>query len=1435
MGMKNIEDFYPLSPMQQGMLFHSLYEPHSGVYVEQLSSTLRGKLNVEAFKQAWQQVMRRHPVLRTAFMWEGLDEPIQVVHRQVDLLLEQQDWREVPETEVAAKQQRYLVEERRRGFDLSRPPLIRLGLMRTAEDAHFFAMTYYHAIFDGWSLPIILKEVFTFYEAIAQNKTVKLPPARPYRDYIAWFKKQDFTRAEKFWRETLKGFTAPTPLVVDRPAEAVSGKESKSELDTGYDLGQLQIPTETLTALQSLTRKHRLTLNTLVQGAWALLLSRYSGENDIVYGTTVSGRPADLPGAESMVGLFINTLPVRVRIEENISLLEWLRRLQEHLVELRQYESSPLVQIQGWSEVPRGTPLFESILVFENYPLDSSLWKGSLQIENARAIEQTNYPITLAGIPEKDSWWLKILYDNKRFEKDTIERLLAHLLTILQSVVTDPTQPIKNVTILTEQEKKQLLDEWNQTDLDYPEDLCVHQLFETRVEKTPHHIAVTFDGIELTYQELNRRANQLAHYLRRQGVGPDTLVGICVDRSLEMVVGLLGILKAGGAYLPLDPTYPSQRLAYMLADSGAAVILAQEHLLEKLPKTEARFVLLDRDWPQIALESGENPTLNVVPDNLAYVIYTSGSTGRPKGTLLQHRGLRNLVHSQIEGFGVSENSRVLQFASFSFDASVSETFMALLKGATLCLAKQEELMSGPELVQLLEREAITTVTLPPSLLAVLPDEPLPALETIISAGEKCSWDIISRWAPGRRFINAYGPTEATIGPTLGRVEKVEEGLLNVPIGRPIYNIQVYLLDERMEPVPIGVPGEIYLGGVGLARGYLNQPALTAEKFLPDPFGKKPGARLYRTGDLARFLPDGRIEFLGRVDSQIKMRGYRIELGELEAVLKEHPEVKDAVVIQREDVPGNTRLVAYIVPKEKNQLELWPSVAEFFIYDDLLYFAMTNDQRRNQSYKVAMEKLVKDKVVVDIGTGKDAILSRMCIEAGAKKVYAIEILKESYEKARQTIRKLGLEDRIILIHGDSRKVELPEKVDVCVSEIVGPIGGSEGAGVILNDARRFLKEDGVMIPERSLTTFAAVTLPDEFFENPGFTEMTKHYAEQIFEQVGYKFDFRLSLKGLSKKNLISNVEVFEDLDFSGMAQPEYQHDVRFEITRDARLDGFLVWLNLHTIKGEVIDILEHEYSWLPVYFPVFYPGIQVAKGDIIEATVTATLCENKLNPDYNIKGKLIKQTGEEIEFDYTSYHFKKVYKATPFYELLFENDSIRVRKDGKGGLSSRILKEHIQKYLPEYMVPSVFVILDSFPLTPNGKVDRKALPAPEGTRPELQVTYVPPRTPVEEELAKLWAEVLGVERVGIHDNFFDLGGHSLLATQIFSRLREMYNVDLSLRNFFEAPTIVSLAKAIAEQQAKNKDARELEKMLAEIEGLSDEEVQKLIAGDTDGNK
>lgn len=988
MSGENIEDIYELSPAQQGMLFHALYDPQAHAYFHQLSYICYGDLDVLAFKSAWQEVLNWHPVLRTSFFWENLDEldkPLQIVHAEVELPWEQLDWRGWSSAEQQEQLKKFLQADRERDFDLAQAPLMRVTLIRLAEDIYRFIWSEHHLILDGWSLPLVLQEVFVIYEAKSQGREARLRQSRPYRDYITWLQEQDLSRAETYWRRVLKSFTASTPL-----GSIAAGQERYAEEGFSYHDQEMRLPGATLTALQSLASKLQLTLNTLVQGAWALLLSHYSGEQDIVYGVTVSGRPAALSDVESIVGMFINTLPMRVQVFPHMPLNSWLKLLQEQQAEMRQYEYSPLVQIQQWSDVPRGLPLFESILVFENFPMDFSLNKQesktgqrSLTLRGERAIGQTNYPLTIAVVPQKELV-VQIGYDRRRFEDATITRMLQHIRTLLESFIAHSEQRLADLAYLSLDEWRQILIEWNATEEAYPLDQCLHSLVEAQAARTPSATAVERGAARLTYQALNERANQLAHFLRTLGVGPEVRVGIYVEPSLEMTIGLLGILKAGGAYIPLDPAYPADRLAFMLQDADIAVLLTQQHLLtqdflltsvqQKRASTfevhAPHIVCLDRDWPNIACQDNQNLPNQADPLNLAYIMYTSGSTGKPKGALIVHSSLVNYTLAVARCLRLQASDRVLQFASLSFDVAMEELFPAWACGAAVILRPQTLSPSGEpvhtmpghgstttdthsqalpttsaDFLEMLARERITLFEIPTSYWHELVYETSrtgkswPAsLRLIIVGGEKALPERLEAWArcaDSRRItlINIYGLTETTVtsslyegiwsqGPSLSSRPEVNAATwAGLPIGRPIANTQLYVLDKQLHPVPIGVPGELYIGGAGIARGYANRADITAERFVPNPFAgilstgqaSLSGSRLYKTGDKVRYLPDGNLEFLGRTDFQLKIRGFRLEPGEIEAVLCQHPDVRATAISLWKDSSGTAWLVAYVVP------------------------------------------------------------------------------------------------------------------------------------------------------------------------------------------------------------------------------------------------------------------------------------------------------------------------------------------------------------------------------------------------------------------------------------------------------------------------------------------------------------------------------------------
>ncbi len=912
---QQIEDLYPLSPMQHGMLFHSLFAPEAGSYFVQKSCTLRGKLNVAALEQAWQRILDRHPVLRTGFLWEDLDDPVQVVQRRVELPLQQQDWRELSAEEQQLRLTDHLDAERRRGFDLTRAPLMRLNLTRLADEEYRFTWSYHHLLLDGWCNTLILKEVFTFYEAFSQGREIELTASRPFRDYIAWLQGQDLSHAEKFWRDTLKGFTTPTRLEIDQLKRTHDAEQSFSEEHTLLSL-------EATRALQVIARKHRLTTHTVVQGAWALLLRCYSGQSDVLFGDVVAGRPAEIEGIETMMGMFVNALPVRIKVSPDMRLIPWLKSIQEQQIELRQYEYTPLVRVQQWSDLLPGAALFDTLLGYQNYPVDASLreGRGSIRIGDVSTIQAANHPITVTFTPVPELMSL-IKYDCSRFEVGTIHRMLRHLNNLLEAIAANPEQRLDEYDVMDQEERHQLLVEWNNTATSYPADLQIQQSFEEQARQTPDALAVIFEQHSLTYGELNRRANQLAHYLKSFRIGSEVLVGLCVERSLEMIVGLLGILKSGAAYVPLDPDYPMEHLSFMLDDVRAPVLLTTENLADELQAQQTKVICLDRDADIISGQREDNPESELTPDKLAYVMYTSGSTGVHKGVGVTHGNVVRLVKN-TNYVDFNSNEIFLQLAPVSFDASTMEIWGPLLNGGRLIIMSPGA-PTLEELGQAIILNKVTSLWLTAGLFHLMVDERLEDLSSVrqlLAGGDVLSVPHVRRAAKALRaghVINGYGPTEGTTFTCCYSVFDERELFDSVPIGRPIANTQVYLLNQQLRPVPVGIPGELYLGGAGLARGYLNQSALTAERFIPHPFSEVAGQRLYRTGDRVRYNAKGEIEFLGRADNQVKVRGHRVELGEIEAVLARHDAVRECTVVIR-DESGDKRLVAYIVSQSEQQ-------------------------------------------------------------------------------------------------------------------------------------------------------------------------------------------------------------------------------------------------------------------------------------------------------------------------------------------------------------------------------------------------------------------------------------------------------------------------------------------------------------------------------------
>ncbi|MCP4660259.1 MAG: amino acid adenylation domain-containing protein, partial [bacterium] len=915
---RDLEDVYPLSPMQEGMLFHTLAAPASEIYCEQLDWALRGPLDLRAFRSAWERVVERYGVLRSSFVWEDLKRPLQIVHRRVALPFSEHDWRDLGPGEQQDRLAATLAAERERGFQLAQAPLMRLTVVRLGDESYRVVWTSHHLLLDGWSMPLLLEEVFAFYQGYCSGREIERPLPRPYRDYIAWLAGRDPAPAAEYWRRRLAGFTQPTPLpLAAGEIEAGDGRQEEREL---------RLPAASTARLCALARGRQLTLNTLVQGAWALVLARTTGEDDVAFGTVDSGRPESLPGADGIIGLMINTLPVRVRIRPDEPLRPWLERLQEEIAESRRFGTTPLVEIRSFSEVPSELPLFDTILAFQNYPIRPELRRRHPQIDDLRGFSRTNYPLTLVAAPG-DELLLRLTYETARVSATGAGRLLRHLRVLLTGMVGAST--LASLTLLSAAERHQLLVEWNDIPSRQPADgRSLPELFAAQARRAPDAVAVILVHSDrtLTYAELNRRANQLAHHLRRLGVGPEVRVGLCLERSPEMIVALLGILKAGGAYVPLEPSYPAERLAQILDDAGVAVLVTTSEVLARLPVHRAAAVCLDLE-AAIADGPESSPEVTVRSQNTAYVIYTSGSTGRPKGVAVTHGNVVRLFAATRDWFRFGPGDVWTLFHSIAFDFSVWEVWGALVHGGRLVVVPYLVSRSPEAFCELLADAGVTVLNQTPSAFRMLIEaeariRPKLRLRWVIFGGEALELTSLIPWFARHgdrrpRLVNMYGITETTVHVTYRPISETEARRVRGSlIGRQIPDLRLYVLDPRRRPVPVAVPGELCVGGAGLARGYLGRPGLTAERFVPSPFDEVPGARLYRTGDRVRVRATGELEYLGRIDHQLKIRGFRIEPGEIEAVLSEHPAVRHCLVMAREDEPGKKRLVAYWIGDEE---------------------------------------------------------------------------------------------------------------------------------------------------------------------------------------------------------------------------------------------------------------------------------------------------------------------------------------------------------------------------------------------------------------------------------------------------------------------------------------------------------------------------------------
>ncbi|HEU4560010.1 MAG TPA: amino acid adenylation domain-containing protein, partial [Longimicrobium sp.] len=1464
-GAVGVQERYPLTPLQHGMLLGSLLAPGAGVNVQQVVCRFREPPDAERLERAWRGVVARHGILRTRFRWKDLPEPVQEVVPQLRLEIARRDCAGLGPAGREAAVERYLAEDRARGFDLAEAPAMRLALFQGAADEHVLVWSVHHILLDGWSATRVLGEVFTLYDAGAEDAAA-LPVSRPFGDYVRWLRERDGAADEAYWTGVLGGLEAPAPVPPIRSAPRDPRAEPR------FGARELRLSPAADAALRALKRDRGVFVNTVVQGAWALLLGRYTGSTEAVFGTVRHGRATGVEGAEGMVGLLINTVPLRVPLPPEARVADWLEEIAARNAALGPHQHAALPDLQRWSGLPQGASLFDTTVDYQPLPFEAA-FRGT-EGRSVSVREHPGYRLALR-VDAEAPLRACIHYDADLFDAAAVDRMLGHFARLLEEMAANPERPLGALDPLGEAERRRMVEEWNRTGEEYPADRCIHEnfelgeaeragllalgegaapgfpratvdaLFARAAAAAPQAVALAWDGGRMTYVELDERANRLAHHLRRAGVAAGTRVGVCLERGPEMVVATLAALKAGGAYVPLDPAYPAERLAFMLADTAVPVLVTESPLEDCLPPHAARIVRVDADAAEIAAEPADAPAAGTDPEAAAYVMYTSGSTGRPKGVEVPHRAVVRLVRGQ-DYVSIDPSDVFLQLAPASFDAATLELWGPLLNGARLAIHPAQR-PTVESIGRALAEHGVTVLWLTAGLFHLVVEERIQILRGVrqlLAGGDVLSVPHVRRVLqelPETVLINGYGPTENTTFTCCHRITEVPRDGASIPVGWPIANTYVRVLDAGMQPVPVGVPGELFAGGAGLALGYLNQPELTAEMFVADPFA--PGARLYRTGDRVRWRADGTVEFLGRVDTQVKIRGYRIEPGEVEAVLREHPGVRQAVVLAREDVPGDRRLVAYVVPDADGVVETAGGGSEQVsewetLFDDTYAQDEEEDDPAlalkgwNSSYtgepipREEMRAWVEDTVerilalrperVLEIGCGTGLLLFRVAPHTRAYHAtdfsgVVLEHVRRHAAGLPQVSLSEGEADDLAEFAGAGFDLVVVNSVAQYFPDLDYLLRVLEGAAAALRPGGRIFVGD-----VRSLPLAGAFHASVELARAPEglpTEQLQARVRRGMAEEQELLLDPALFDAGRARMPRLGRVEV-------QVKRGDYDNEVsRF------RYD---VVLHLDADIADAVDPVVHEWSGddadglralaegsASALLVRGVPDARVrehvrayelvsARGGAADAGAVRALAARDaggIAPEalFALAGELARgvevRPGASGTLDVLFHPADDVahFPAAVDVERPWESYA----NDPQWGRRMRALvpalREAACARLPEYMVPSAFVVLESFPVTPNGKVDRGALPAPDTG--SSTGTYVAPRTAAEERMAGIWAQVLGVERVGAEDHFFDLGGHSLLATQLVSRVREAFRTELPLRAVFEAPTLAELARRV----------------------------------------
>ncbi|WP_394851184.1 amino acid adenylation domain-containing protein [Pendulispora rubella] len=1424
----------PLSFAQQRLWFLDQLEPGNPFYNIPMALRVRGQLDVDALARSLDFLQLRHEALRTTFLAPSGDPrqhfaeaPAATLHR-IDLSSS------APEQRLAEAHRLALLEAQA-PFDLQRGPLLRACLLRLDSSDALLLLTLHHIVSDGWSTGVLARDLSLAYLAFAKGEQPQLPPLPiQYADFAAWQRhwlRGDVLQAEiDWWKLALLDAPHAIELPTDRPRPAIQSHR-------GAQLAAL-VPKPLADALSALALSEGATPFMLLLAAFQLLLAKYSGQNDICVGSPISGRTH--AETEGLVGFFVNTLVLRARILPSISFRSLLAQVRSSALSAYEHQHLPfekLVEELHPSRDPSRTPIFQVAFALQNAPFDGLSLPGlrfePLAPDNGTAkFDLTlNLAETLQGF--EGSWE----YNTDLFDETTVARMAGHFVVLLEALASRHAldAPVGSLSLLTSAERRQLA-QWNRTEVAYPRGL-VHRFFEEQVDRTPDAVALVVQEQIFTYAELDAQANQLAHYLRAQGVSSEARVGVCLERSADLVVSLLAILKAGGAYVPLDPAYPRERLEWMLEDARPAAVLTSEALRVRLPARQ-RVILLESLGDRSELPR-TRPIVDLSLDNLAYVIFTSGSTGRPKGAMNTHRAVANRLWWMQDTFGLDATDVVLQKTPFGFDVSVWEFFWPLMTGARLVVAKPGGHQEPSYLVQRIAEDEITTVHFVPSMLRVFLEEPrldaCRSLRRIVCSGEALSVELQERCLsrlPWAQLHNLYGPTEAAVDVT-AHACFASEGLRSVPIGRPIANTQIRIFDEHLRPVPVGVPGELYIAGVQVGRGYLDRPGLTADRFVPDPMPSSPlgGERLYRTGDLVRWLPNGAIEYLGRTDFQVKIRGFRIELGEIEAAIGRHPGVQSALVVDRPVGQDDKRLVAYVATKALpanheldademdfedlerstfNETYAEPTASIDPTFDTSGWVSSFTRQpfsaeEMGEWVDATVTRILSHapRRVLELGCGTGLLLYRIAPKVEA--YVGTDISDVAIERIEQQLPEHGLRDRVTLHlqSADDLSDFSPGSFDaVVLNSVVQYFPSVEYLLRVLEKAAALVGPGGCIHVGDVRSLPLLETFHEELQRHSAPSTMSRELIRQRVRQrveaehelcVAPAFFAALARRGAGIAGVFAELKTGRQSN----EMSRFRYDVTIHIgpkATPALTARVLDWRKERMDLARLGGLLAEEEPLQLAFEHV--PNARLANSgeDGIEPE---DLRERAAELGYDVRISCIRQDASGafdlllMRRDQGSFGDVAWPDATgDLPERDWANQPLagaRMRDLG------RELPTFVRNQLPDYMVPSAFVFLKSLPLNANGKVDRRALPDPEFG--ESRLPYAPPDSELEKQIASIWEDVLGVSRVGVNDDFFQLGGHSLLVTRVLSKLRAARGVELSVRSFFEHPSVRGVAKAV----------------------------------------